>query len=83
MMSCGTLGIRSIERGYEDVSMATRLSHPQEIRTVILEDVRNAAPLLTTWPMLKMQRQAEQVGLWQRIWQRIKEGVLRLQKGAT
>jgi hypothetical protein len=45
--------------GYEDVSMATRLSHPQEIRTVILEDVRNAAPLLTTWPMLKMQRQAE------------------------
>lgn len=68
--------------GYEDVSMATRLLHPEEIRKLILEDVRNAAQFLSTWPMLKMQRQAAQVGLWRRIWEYFKEAVLP-RKGST
>jgi hypothetical protein len=66
--------------GYPDVSMATHFLHPDEIRTLIGEDVGNAAPFLTTWPSLRAQRQA---GLWRRIWGRIKEAVSRLRKGGT
>jgi hypothetical protein len=61
--------------GYEDVSMATRLSHPDEIRTLICEDVANAAPFLTTWPMLKAQRQVAQPSVLRRIWARIKKAI--------
>lgn len=68
--------------GYADVSMATRLLHPDEIRTLIGEDAGNAAPFLTTWPSLRAQRQAEQVGPWRRIWECMKEAVLLLRKGA-
>jgi hypothetical protein len=44
--------------GYAEVSLAARLLHPEEIRSLILEDVGNAAAFLTTWPALRMRRQA-------------------------
>jgi hypothetical protein len=44
--------------GYTEVSLAARLLHPEEIRSLILEDVGNAAAFLTTWPALRMRRQA-------------------------
>jgi hypothetical protein len=44
--------------GYLEVSLAARLLHPEEIRSLILEDVGNAAAFLTTWPALRMRRQA-------------------------
>jgi hypothetical protein len=69
--------------GFADVSMATRLLHPDDIRTFIIEDVRYAASFLPAWPLLKAQRQAEQVNLWQRVWGRVKEFVSLLRKGAT
>jgi hypothetical protein len=68
--------------GYADVSMATRLSRPDEIRTLIVEDVGNAASFLTAWPSLKAQRQAEQVDLWRRLWRCITGAVPLLRKGA-
>jgi hypothetical protein len=46
--------------GLREVSMACRLVHPEEIRTLILEDVDNATPLLAAWPALKLERKAEQ-----------------------
>ena len=70
------------QAGNADVSMATRLLHPDEIRTLIGEDVENAAAFLTTWPSLKAQRQAEQKGRWRRIWECIKEAVSLLREGA-
>jgi hypothetical protein len=45
--------------GLREVSMACRLVHPEEIRTLILEDVGNATPLLAAWPALKLERKAE------------------------
>jgi hypothetical protein len=50
------------QSGSSEVSMANRLLHPEDIRTLILEDIANASPFLTTWPVLKIQRQAEQTG---------------------
>ena len=58
--------------GSDEVSMAARLLHPEEIRSLILEDVSNAAPLLAEWPALKMRRQAEPRGCLSRIWRTIK-----------
>ena len=42
--------------GSDEVSMAARLLHPEEMHALILEDVRNAAPLLTTWPALRIRQ---------------------------
>jgi hypothetical protein len=42
--------------GFSDVSMAARLLHSEEIQTLILEDIGNAAPFLTTWSDLKIER---------------------------
>jgi hypothetical protein len=69
--------------GDASVSMAIRLSHPDEIRTLICEDVGNAAPFLATWPSLKARREATQPGLWRRIWACMKACGLLLRRGAT
>jgi hypothetical protein len=45
--------------GSDEVCLASRLFHPEEMRTLIMEDVGNAATFLTTWPALRMKRQAE------------------------
>jgi hypothetical protein len=50
------------QTGSSEVSMANRLLRPEDIRALILEDIANASPFLTTWPELKKQRQAEQPG---------------------
>ena len=68
--------------GDTSVSMATRLSHPDEIRTLICENIRNAAPFLATWPSLKARREADQAGLWRRILVCMKACALLLRKGA-
>lgn len=68
--------------GDASISMATRLSHPDEMRTLICEDVRNAAPFLATWPSLKARRQADQAGLWRRILACMKAWGLLFRKGA-
>jgi hypothetical protein len=67
--------------GCADVSMATRLLHPEEIRALICEDMEIAAPFLTTWPTLKVQRRSAEVGPWRRSWGRIKEALLLVLKG--
>jgi hypothetical protein len=46
--------------GSHEVSMACRLVHPEEIRTLILEDVDTATPFQAAWPALKLARKAEQ-----------------------
>ena len=61
--------------GSDEVSMAARLLHPEEMRTLILEDVGNAAPLLTAWPALRMKRQVVREGFWSRLWRVIKTAI--------
>jgi hypothetical protein len=48
------------QTGGRDLSMATRLLHPEEMGALIGEDILNASPFLTTWPTLRAQRQTEQ-----------------------
>jgi hypothetical protein len=69
--------------GDASVSMATRLSHSDEIRTLICEDVGNAAPFLATWPRLKARREEDHAGLWRRILACMKACGLLFRKGAT
>jgi hypothetical protein len=59
--------------GSGEVSMAARLLHPEEMRTLVLEDIGSASSFLTAWPKLKSRRQAEQEGLWPRFWRAIKK----------
>jgi hypothetical protein len=56
----------------DEVSMAARLLHPEEMRTLILQDIGNAAPFLTAWPTLRMRRQAHRESFWPRLWRVIK-----------
>jgi hypothetical protein len=63
--------------GSDEVSMATRLLHPEEMRTLVLEDIGNAASLLMAWPALRMRRRE---GLWPRLWRVIRMAVWLLTK---
>lgn len=66
--------------GSDEVCLASRLFHPEEMRSLILEDVENAATFLTTWPALRTKRQAERGGFWQRIWRAVTTAVWILTK---
>jgi hypothetical protein len=46
--------------GGPDLSVATRLLHPEEMGALIEEDILNASSFLTTWPTLKALRLTEQ-----------------------
>jgi hypothetical protein len=46
--------------GGPDLSVATRLLHPEEMGALISEDILNASSFLTTWPTLRALRQTEQ-----------------------
>jgi hypothetical protein len=46
--------------GGPDLSVATRLLHPEEVAALIIEDILNASSFLTTWPTLRALRLTEQ-----------------------
>jgi hypothetical protein len=45
--------------GEAEVSMATRLRYPDEIRAWIIEDIARASPFLVGWPVIKARRESE------------------------
>jgi hypothetical protein len=46
--------------GGVEVSMATRLRYPDEIRSWIIEDIGRAMPFLEAWADIKARRKAEE-----------------------
>ncbi len=52
--------------GQSEVSMATQLRYPDEIRDWITEDIGRATPFVEGWPVLKAQRR--RISPLQRLW---------------
>lgn len=51
------------QAGEAEVSMATRLRYPDEIRAWITEDIARASPFLVGWPVIKARRESEKPAL--------------------